>query len=73
MESSQEEIFSEAVTPNNSIGHENEDSVRLSRFTIYHSAPDFEEAMAEETSLFADKLERNCTSPEVIFQFFKNN
>ncbi|XP_073989363.1 anoctamin-1-like isoform X2 [Rhodnius prolixus] len=73
MESSQEEIFSEAVTPNNSIGHENEDSVRLSRFTIYHSAPDFEEAMAEETSLFADKLERNCTSPEIKSTMFRDN
>lgn len=48
MESSLEEIYSESL-------HSDHESIRLSRFTIYHSAPDLPDAMAEEASLFVKK------------------
>lgn len=45
MESSQEEIYTESLPSDR-------DSIRLSRFTIYHSAPDLPDAVAEQTTLF---------------------
>lgn len=47
MESSQEEIYSESLPSEH-------DSITLSRFTIYHSAPDLPDAMAEQTILFTN-------------------
>lgn len=59
MESSQEEIYTESLPSDH-------DSIRLSRFTIYHSAPDLPDAVAEHTTLFT-KNTKNST-PQVVSQ-----
>ena len=60
MESSQEEIYTESLPSDH-------DSIRLSRFTIYHSAPDLPDAVEEHTTLFI-KNPQNSTQ-QVVCQF----
>ncbi|XP_024217091.1 anoctamin-5 isoform X4 [Halyomorpha halys] len=64
MESSQEEIYTESLPSDH-------DSIRLSRFTIYHSAPDLPDAVAEQTTLFI-KNSKNPT-PQVAKSIMFND